>query len=125
MRKKFLALSLAVIVSAAQVMTVSASKQEKLQPQQACLLYTSAMAALLKDALKTNLVQTLEGTPAIVHGGPFANIAHGCNSVTDVYKRQRQDRAPISSSFACLLPLYFYFPDFFFCISDLRLSRTF
>ena len=41
-----------------------------------------AMAALLKDALKPNLVQTLEGVPAIVHGGPFANIAHGCNSVT-------------------------------------------
>ncbi|MCD8198275.1 MAG: formate--tetrahydrofolate ligase [Lachnospiraceae bacterium] len=41
-----------------------------------------AMAALLKDALKPNLVQTLEGTPAIVHGGSFANIAHGCNSVT-------------------------------------------
>ena len=40
-----------------------------------------AMCALLKDALKPNLVQTLEGTPAIVHGGPFANIAHGCNSV--------------------------------------------
>jgi len=40
-----------------------------------------AMAALLKDALKPNLVQTLEGTPALVHGGPFANIAHGCNSV--------------------------------------------
>lgn len=40
-----------------------------------------AMAALLKDAIKPNLVQTLEGTPAIVHGGPFANIAHGCNSV--------------------------------------------
>lgn len=41
-----------------------------------------AMAALLKDALKPNLVQTLEHTPALVHGGPFANIAHGCNSVT-------------------------------------------
>ena len=41
-----------------------------------------AMAVLLKDALKPNLVQTLEGTPAFVHGGPFANIAHGCNSVT-------------------------------------------
>ena len=41
-----------------------------------------AMAALLKDALKPNLVQTLEGAPALVHGGPFANIAHGCNSVT-------------------------------------------
>ncbi|WP_338755201.1 formate--tetrahydrofolate ligase [Moraxella lincolnii] len=40
-----------------------------------------AMTALLKDAIKPNLVQTLEGTPAIVHGGPFANIAHGCNSV--------------------------------------------
>ncbi|MBQ6399149.1 MAG: formate--tetrahydrofolate ligase [Clostridia bacterium] len=42
---------------------------------------TGAMTALLKDALKPNLVQTLEGTPAFVHGGPFANIAHGCNSV--------------------------------------------
>ena len=41
-----------------------------------------AMAALLKDALKPNLVQTLEGTPAFIHGGPFANIAHGCNSIT-------------------------------------------
>ncbi|MST61706.1 formate--tetrahydrofolate ligase [Peptostreptococcus anaerobius] len=40
-----------------------------------------AMAAILKDALKPNLVQTLEGTPAIIHGGPFANIAHGCNSI--------------------------------------------
>ena len=40
-----------------------------------------AMTALLKDAIKPNLVQTLEGTPAFVHGGPFANIAHGCNSV--------------------------------------------
>ncbi|MHC4392283.1 MAG: formate--tetrahydrofolate ligase [Planctomycetota bacterium] len=42
---------------------------------------TGAMLALLRDALKPNLVQTLEGTPAIVHGGPFANIAHGCNSL--------------------------------------------
>ena len=40
-----------------------------------------AMAALLKDAIKPNLVQTLEGTPAFIHGGPFANIAHGCNSI--------------------------------------------
>jgi len=40
-----------------------------------------AMAALLKDALKPNLVQTMEGTPALIHGGPFANIAHGCNSI--------------------------------------------
>ena len=40
-----------------------------------------AAAAILKDALKPNLVQTLEHTPAFVHGGPFANIAHGCNSI--------------------------------------------
>ena len=39
------------------------------------------MALLMKDAIKPNLVQTLENTPAIIHGGPFANIAHGCNSV--------------------------------------------
>ena len=45
------------------------------------LIAAGAMTALLKDALKPNLVQTLEGTPALVHGGPFANIAHGCNSV--------------------------------------------
>lgn len=45
------------------------------------LLAQGAMTALLKDAIKPNLVQTLEGTPAFVHGGPFANIAHGCNSV--------------------------------------------
>ncbi len=44
-----------------------------------------SMAVLLKDALKPNLVQTLEGTPAIIHGGPFANIAHGCNSVQATY----------------------------------------
>lgn len=44
-----------------------------------------AMATLLKDAIKPNLVQTLEGTPAIVHGGPFANIAHGCNSISATY----------------------------------------
>ena len=42
---------------------------------------TGAMTALLKDSIKPNLVQTLEGTPALVHGGPFANIAHGCNSI--------------------------------------------
>src|SRR5205085_8376396 len=40
-----------------------------------------AMAVLMKDAIKPNLVQTLEGTPALVHGGPFGNIAHGCNSL--------------------------------------------
>lgn len=45
------------------------------------LYATGAMAALLKDAIKPNLIQTLEHTPAIIHGGPFANIAHGCNSV--------------------------------------------
>lgn len=44
-----------------------------------------AMTALLKDAVKPNLVQTLEGTPAVVHGGPFANIAHGCNSILATY----------------------------------------
>lgn len=44
-----------------------------------------AMTVLLKDAIKPNLVQTLEGTPAIVHGGPFANIAHGCNSIRATY----------------------------------------
>ena len=44
-----------------------------------------SMAVLLKDAMKPNLVQTLEGTPAIVHGGPFANIAHGCNSIRATY----------------------------------------
>ena len=52
------------------------------QPVTAGQLHAAgAMTALLKDALKPNLVQTLEGTPAFVHGGPFANIAHGCNSV--------------------------------------------
>ena len=44
-----------------------------------------SMAVLLKDAMKPNLVQTLEGTPAFIHGGPFANIAHGCNSVQATY----------------------------------------
>lgn len=46
------------------------------------LRFEGAIAALLSTALKPNLVQTLEHTPAIVHGGPFANIAHGANSVT-------------------------------------------
>ncbi len=45
------------------------------------------MTVLLKDALLPNLVQTLEGTPAFVHGGPFANIAHGCNSVIATHDR--------------------------------------
>ena len=55
-----------------------------------------AMAALLKDALKPNLVQTLEGTPALVHGGPFANIAHGCNSVTATRSRTSASSASVS-----------------------------
>ena len=46
---------------------------------------SEVMAVLLKDAMKPNLVQTLEGTPAIIHGGPFANIAHGCNSIQATY----------------------------------------
>ena len=49
------------------------------------LTCAGAMCARLKDAIKPNLVQTLEGTPAIVHGGPFANIAHGCNSILATY----------------------------------------
>ena len=48
-----------------------------------------SMAVLLKDAMKPNLVQTLEGTPAIIHGGPFANIAHGCNSIQATYAAMR------------------------------------
>ena len=57
-------------------------KQNEEQPVTAAQLNAhGAMAALLKDALKPNLVQTLEGTPAFIHGGPFANIAHGCNSI--------------------------------------------
>jgi len=57
-------------------------KQSDERPVAAAALNAQgAMAALLKDALKPNLVQTLEGTPAFVHGGPFANIAHGCNSL--------------------------------------------
>jgi len=57
-------------------------KQSEEQPVTASQLNAhGAMAAVLKDALKPNLVQTLEGTPAFIHGGPFANIAHGCNSI--------------------------------------------
>src|SRR5690554_2711185 len=51
-----------------------------------------AITVLLKDALKTNLVQTVENTPAFVHGGPFANIAHGCNSVIATKMAMSQDR---------------------------------
>jgi len=57
-------------------------KQSEEMPVTAAQLHAEgAMAALLKDALKPNLAQTLEGTPAFIHGGPFANIAHGCNSI--------------------------------------------
>ncbi|MFM8759837.1 MAG: formate--tetrahydrofolate ligase, partial [Methylophilaceae bacterium] len=55
------------------------SRNEPITAKQ--LKASGAMTALLKDAIKPNLVQTLAGTPAIIHGGPFANIAHGCNSV--------------------------------------------
>ena len=51
-----------------------------------------AMTALLKDAIKPNLVQTLEHTPALIHGGPFANIAHGCNSITATDDRPQAGR---------------------------------
>jgi len=62
---------------------VVAYKKDKITPVYASdLLAHKAMAALLKDAIKPNIVQTLENNIAIVHGGPFANIAHGCNSVT-------------------------------------------
>ena len=52
------------------------------------LRLAGSMAALLKDAMKPNIIQTLEHTPAIVHGGPFANIAHGCNSVYALQKQR-------------------------------------
>ena len=61
-------------------MVVAVTREGKAVPADA-LGVTGAMTALLKDAVHPNLVQTMEGTPAIVHGGPFANIAHGCNSV--------------------------------------------
>ncbi len=57
-----------------------------------------AMAALLKDALKPNLVQTLEGNPALVHGGPFANIAHGCNSVLATKLSLRQSEYTVTEA---------------------------
>lgn len=61
-----------------------------------------AMTALLKDALKPNLVQTLEGTPAIIHGGPFANIAHGCNSVIATKMAMKlADYTVTEAGFAC------------------------
>src|SRR5882724_2325006 len=61
-------------------MVVALTRDGKAVPAEA-LHVTGAMAALLRDAIHPNLVQTMEGTPALVHGGPFANIAHGCNSV--------------------------------------------
>ena len=61
-------------------MVVALTRDGKAVPADA-LHVTGAMAALLRDAIHPNLVQTMEGTPALVHGGPFANIAHGCNSV--------------------------------------------
>jgi len=61
-------------------MVVALTRDGKAVPAEA-LNVTGAMAALLRDAIHPNLVQTMEGTPALVHGGPFANIAHGCNSV--------------------------------------------
>jgi len=61
-------------------MVVALTRDGKAVPADA-LRVTGAMAALLRDAIHPNLVQTMEGTPALVHGGPFANIAHGCNSV--------------------------------------------
>ena len=56
---------------------------------------TGAMTALLKDAIKPNLIQTLEHTPALVHGGPFANIAHGCNSVRATKTALKIDRKSV------------------------------
>jgi formate--tetrahydrofolate ligase len=61
-------------------MVVALTRDGKAVPADA-LRVTGAMAALLRDAIHPNLVQTMEGTPALIHGGPFANIAHGCNSV--------------------------------------------
>ncbi len=57
-----------------------------------------SMAVLLKDAMKPNLVQTLEGTPAIIHGGPFANIAHGCNSVQATYAAMSIEGYPVTEA---------------------------
>ena len=62
---------------------------------------TGSMAALLKDAIKPNMVQTLEHTPAIVHGGPFANIAHGCNSVRATKMGLKLADYVITDSFHC------------------------
>src|SRR5699024_12842818 len=55
--------------------------RDRKQVTVADLKVEGALAMILKDAIKPNLVQTIEGTPALVHGGPFANIAHGCNSI--------------------------------------------
>ena len=57
-----------------------------------------AMTALMRDAIKPNLVQTLEGTPALMHGGPFANIAHGCNSVQATRLAMKTSPSPRQAS---------------------------
>ena len=59
------------------------------------------MAILMKDAIKPNLVQTIEHTPALVHGGPFANIAHGCNSVVATKLAMRWGHRRHRSRFRC------------------------
>src|SRR4030095_15081087 len=65
------------------------------------LKVTGAMAALLRDAIHPNLVQTMEGTPALVHGGPFAHIAHGCNSAIATRRSLRLgDRGLTEAGFA-------------------------
>ena len=61
--------------------TIVGYRRDRQPVTAADLKAAGAMTALLKDAIQPNLVQTLEGSPALVHGGPFANIAHGCNSV--------------------------------------------
>ena len=79
-----------------------------------------AMCALLKDALKPNLVQTLEHTPAIIHGGPFANIAHGCNSVTATKMALNlADYAITEAGFGADLGAEKFF-DIKCCLADLR-----
>ena len=71
-----------VITVASEIMAIIVAYNFKGEPVTAAdLQAVGSMAALLKDALKPNMIQTLEHTPALVHGGPFANIAHGCNSV--------------------------------------------
>src|SRR6185295_18250845 len=70
-----------LITSASEIMAALCLAEDLMDLKQRLGRMLGAMAALLRDAIHPNLVQTLEGTPALVHGGPFANIAHGCNSV--------------------------------------------